>query len=400
MTKKSNNQERDPAESVADTYNRFPVKFIKGRGTRLWDESGKEYIDLVAGIAVCSLGHCNEAVTWAVQKQMETLVHVSNLYWTVPQIQVASLLTSHSFADKVFFCNSGAESVEAAIKICRRFGHATRGPDCYEVICLEGSFHGRTLATVSATGQPIYQKGFEPLPPGFIHVPPNNSMALKLAAGPRTAAVIMEPIQGEGGVRVLEDDFLMTARQVCDELGALLVFDEVQAGMGRTGTLFAYQQTPVIPDVMCLAKALGNGIPIGATLATREAMSYLSPGSHASTFGGNPIACAAAKVVMETMTADGFLEGVRRKGTLLRNELERLGEKHKGLILEVRGRGLMLAVEFTRPIPQLATQLLEEGFLVLLGQGVILRLVPPLIITEEEIKDFIQTLDRLLMEQD
>lgn len=379
--------------SVANTYSRFPVTLVRGKGCKVWDDKGKEYLDFAAGIAVCSLGHCHPAVTEAIARQAGTLVHVSNLYWTVPQLEVARLLTEKSFADRVFFCNSGAESIEGALKLARRYGHQNRGPDCYEVICLDGSFHGRTLATIAATGQPVFQKGFEPMPSGFIHVPLNNITALRLAAGPKTAAVLIEPIQGEGGVRPVSNEFLAAAREICDSMGALLMFDEVQVGMGRTGTLFAYEQTPVVPDIICLAKALGNGFPIGAMLAKEELMSHLPPGSHASTFGGNPVACAAAKVVIETLTSPGFLDRVKETGTYLKAGLESLADKHSEKILEVRGRGLIQAIEFRKPVPDLANKLMEDGFLVLLSQGKILRLVPPLIITKAEINAMIDAIE-------
>ena len=379
--------------SVANTYSRFPVTLVRGKGCKVWDDKGKEYLDFAAGIAVCSLGHCHPAVTEAIARQAGTLVHVSNLYWTMPQLEVARLLTKNSFADRVFFCNSGAEAIEGALKLARRHGHQNRGPDCYEVICLEGSFHGRTLATIAATGQPVFQQGFEPMPSGFTHVPPDSITALKLAAGPRTAAVLIEPIQGEGGVRPVSDEFLLAAREICDHLGALLMFDEVQVGMGRTGTLFAYEQTPVIPDVICLAKALGNGFPIGAMLAKEEVMSHLPPGSHASTFGGNPVACAAAKVVIETLTSPGFLDRVKETGTYLKTGLESLAGKYSEKILEVRGRGLIQAIEFRKPVPELANKLMDEGFLVLLSQEKILRLVPPLIVTKAEIDAMLNAIE-------
>lgn len=381
------------SSSVANTYNRFPVTLVRGEGCRVWDDKGKEYLDFAAGIAVCSLGHCHPIVTEAIARQAGTLVHVSNLYWTMPQLEVAHLLTENSFADRVFFCNSGVESVEGALKLARRHGHVNRGPDCYDVICLEGSFHGRTLATIAATGQPAFRQGFEPVPSGFTHVPLNSITALKLAAGPRTAAILIEPIQGEGGVRPVSDEFLLAAREICDRLGALLMFDEVQVGMGRTGTLFAYEQTPVVPDVICLAKALGNGFPIGAMLAKEDTMSHLPPGSHASTFGGNPVACAAAKVVIETLTSPGFLDRVKEIGTYLKTGLKSMAGKHPKTILEVRGRGLIQAIEFRKPVPELANKLMEEGFLVLLSQGKILRLVPPLIVTKEEIDTILDAIE-------
>lgn len=392
MTSSKDNKELTQESSVAKTYSRFPVTLVKGRGVKVWDDRGREYTDFAAGIAVCGLGHCHPGVTEAIARQAAELVHVSNLYWNRPQCDLARMLAEHSFADRVFFCNSGAESVEAAIKLARRFGHDTKGPDCFEIICLRDSFHGRTLATLTATGQRVFQRGFDPLPPGFTHVPPNDVDSLKLAVSPRTAAVLVEPIQGEGGVRLLSDEFLAAARKICDDAGALLIFDEVQVGMGRTGTLFAYEQTPVAPDVMCLAKALGNGVPIGAMLAKEEIMAHLTPGSHASTFGGNPLACAAALTVLETMTAPGFLEGVREKGRRLSRALEGLAADYPELIKEVRGRGLIQAIETREPYPDLVRRLMDRGFLALLSREKILRLVPPLIIENRHIDALIQTL--------
>jgi predicted acetylornithine/succinylornithine family transaminase len=370
--------------AIANTYNRFPITLVKGRGCRVWDDAGREYLDFAAGIAVSSLGHCHPRVVEAAKAQLETLIHVSNLYWTRPQMELALSLTRNSFADRVFFCNSGAESVEAAIKLARRRGHDLHGSDCYEVICLEGSFHGRTLATIAATGQPVYQRGFEPLPNGFLHVPPDNIEALRLAAGPRTAAILIEPIQGEAGVIPVADEFLKEARVLCDERQALLMFDEVQVGLGRTGTLFAYEQTGVTPDVLCLAKALGGGLPIGAMLAKEDVMAHLPPGSHASTFGGNPVSCAAAKAVLDVMTEAGFLEGVRKTGAYLMEGLKGLKDAYPDKIMEVRGRGLIQAVEFVRPVPDLALKLLEDGFLTILSHGRVLRLVPPLTVGTAE----------------
>ncbi len=380
---------------LADTYARFPITLVRGQGAKVWDDKGREYTDFAAGIAVCSLGHCHPEVTRAVTEQVAKLVHVSNLYWTRPQWELAELLVEYSFADRIFFCNSGAESVEAAIKLARRYGHDKKGPDCYDIICLQGSFHGRTLAALAATGQPVFQNRFDPLPPGFTHVPPNDTNTLRMAAGPRTAALLLEPIQGEGGVRPLSDEFLKAAREICDELGALLIFDEVQVGMGRTGTLFAYEQTPVEPDVMCLAKALGNGLPIGAMLAKEHVMAHLPPGSHASTFGGNPVACAAAKVVLETITSYGFLEDVKKKGDSLAKALRELAGRHSSVIKEVRGRGLIQAVELHDPWPDLGKALMEKGFLALLSRDKILRMVPPLVIDEKDIQALVQAMDEL-----
>lgn len=381
---------------IANTYRRFPITLVRGQGTRVWDENDREYLDFVAGIAVCSLGHCHPAIVNAAQKQLERLIHVSNLYWSEPQMQLASLLCEHSFADRVFFCNSGTEAVESAIKLARRRGHDLHGPDCYEIICIDGSFHGRTMASLSATGQPVYHRGFEPMMPGFKHVPINNNHALKRAITNRTCAILLEPIQGEGGVRIATDEFLKTARELCNDHDLLLIFDEVQVGMGRTGSLFAYEQTPVIPDVICLAKALGNGLPIGAMLATETAMSHLIPGSHASTFGGNPVSCAAAVEVVNHLLFDGFLDDVRKKGDYLQQGLKTIATKHPDKIKEVRGRGLIQAMEFHSPVPDLAMKLMERGILAILSHDIVLRLIPPLIITKEEIDIFLTTLQEIL----
>ncbi len=382
--------------AIAETYSRFPVVFVKGQGPYLWDENGEKYLDFASGIAVCSLGHCHPDVTRAIQEQAATLVHTSNLYWTEPQIELAQQIVANSFAERVFFCNSGAEAVEAALKLARRRGHDLKGPDCYEVICLEGSFHGRTLATITATGQPVYQRGFEPLVPGFVHVPPNNLEALRNAVTKRTCAILLEPIQGEGGVVVLDEEFLHEARRLCDQHDLLLMFDEVQVGMGRTGTLFAYEQTGVCPDVICLAKALGNGLPIGAMASTQEVMKHLPPGSHASTFGGNPVACAGAKVVMEILTSPGFLKGVKERSEYLKQGLDELASEFGEKIEEVRGRGFIQAVVLRDADPGLGMRLFEKRVLALLGHGRILRLLPPLIVDKKEIDGMLSVLREVL----
>lgn len=381
---------------VANTYARFPVTIVKGNGAVVEDHRGRSYLDFTSGIAVCSLGHCHPGVSAAVKEQADRLFHISNLYWTEPQLKVAAYLTENSCMDQVFFCNSGAESVEAAIKLARRFGHDTKGSDCFEIITLNGSFHGRTLAAITATGQPVYQRGFEPLPAGFTHVPPNDLQALRLAVTRRTCAMLMEPILGEGGVRPLEDDFLKEARRLCDENGLLLMFDEVQVGMGRTGSLFAYQQTPVEPDVICLAKGLGNGLPIGAMLARKHVMGHFTPGSHASTFGGNPVACAAAGAVLETLVDTDILEQVRAKGEYLMAGLERIASRFPELVLEVRGRGLIQAVEFKRPLEDLAAWLLENGVLAIVAGGLILRLLPPFVMERQDMDRFLELLEEYL----
>ncbi len=379
-------------DCIANTYARFPLTIQRGQGVFVWDEQGKKYVDFTSGIAVCSLGHCHPQILEAVKTQADRLFHISNLYWTEPQAQLARYLCENSFGEKVFFCNSGAEAVEAAIKLARKFGHENRGPDCYEIICLRGSFHGRTLAAITATGQPVYQRGFEPLVDGFTHVPPNNIHALELAAGERTAAILLEPILGEGGVIPLETAFLQAARDIADRIGALVIFDEIQTGIGRTGNLFAYQQAGVMPDVMCLAKALANGLPIGAMVAKDEVMAHLGPGTHASTFGGNPLCCAAAVKVMEILTETNILERVRQQGSYLKKRLKELWRSWPD-IREVRGRGLMLAVEFERPFPDLSRYLIEKGILAIVPQGRLLRLLPPFLIEKEHIDMLLTALD-------
>ncbi len=372
-------------EFLANTYSRFPVTFVRGEGSRLFDDQGREYLDFTSGIAVCNLGHCHPAVVEAVKQQADRLLHTSNLFWTEPQARLAQLICRHSFAERVFFCNSGAEAVEAAVKLARRRGHFHLD-GAYEVVTLQGSFHGRTLAALAATGQPVYQRGFEPLPPGFVHIRPNDGAALEMAVGRRTCAILLEPIMGEGGVIPLEPAFLELARELCHKNDLLLIFDEVQVGMGRTGTLWAYQQTGVVPDVICLAKGLGNGLPIGAMAARAETMEFLPPGSHASTFGGNPVACAAGIAVMEELTRPGMLQVVRERGDELRRGLEALAAAFPTLVKEVRGRGLIQALELRSAHPDLGRRLLEEGLLTVFGHGRIVRLLPPLTVTSQEVE--------------
>src|SRR2546422_5514574 len=289
---------------LMDTYARYPLALARGQGTRVFDVEGREYLDFLAGVAVNVLGHCHPKVTLALQQQALRLVHTSNLFYTEPQIKLARILVDHSFADKVFFCNSGAEANEAAIKLARRWAHAKDGAGRFEIVSMLNSFHGRTLATLTATGQEKVQKGFEPLPEGFRHVPFNDVDGLASAVSAKTAAVLVEPVQGEGGVRVAAPAFLKVCRDVTRERGALLIFDEVQTGIGRTGRLFAYEHFGIAPDIMTLAKGLGCGMPIGACLATDEVASVFTPGSHGSTLGGNPLACAAAVAVLEVILED------------------------------------------------------------------------------------------------
>jgi acetylornithine/N-succinyldiaminopimelate aminotransferase len=381
------------------TYSRFPAAMVKGSGCRLWDADGKEYLDFLAGIAVCSLGHCHPRVTEAICRQAGSLVHVSNLFHTPPQIELAELLTAHCFADRVFMANSGAEANEAAIKLARIHGGAGK----YEVISLSGSFHGRTLATVAATGQPRFHQGFEPLPQGFVHAEFGDPRMIETLITPGTCAILCEPLQGESGVRPLEPEYLRAIRQICDNHGLLLIFDEVQTGLGRTGTLFAHEQLGVTPDIMTLAKALGNGLPIGAMLTTEKIAASLTVGTHASTFGGNPVAAAAAVEVLKMMLADGFLESVREKSRYFVARLQDVAERYPHLATGVRGRGLLLGLVLTeKGIEQgldIVQRMFEEGALINFAGNRVLRFVPPLIVSTDEIDLLIQklclVLDRL-----
>lgn len=386
---------KEAGRYMMNTYNRFPVVFVKGRGTRLYDQEGREYLDFVAGIGVNNLGHCNHRVTVAIQKQVQRLMHVSNLYYNEPQVSLARLLVKHSFADQVFFCNSGAEANEAAIKLARKAGKARGGSDRYEIITMENSFHGRTLATLTATGQEKLKAGFEPLVPGFKSVPYNDITAVEKAIDHKTAAILVEPIQGESGVQVPRDDYLPGLRKLCDEHGLFLILDEVQTGMGRTGRLFAYEHSGIQPDMVTLAKGLGNGFPIGALLAKAQVAEAFSPGSHASTFGGNPVACAAAIAVMETFFGDDhLLENCQRMGEYLVRQLNKLAQKY-AFVRAVRGKGLLIGMELGLEGRQIASECLNEGVVVNCTAEKVLRFLPPLIITQEEIDRLISVLDRI-----
>jgi acetylornithine aminotransferase/acetylornithine/N-succinyldiaminopimelate aminotransferase len=360
-------------------YGRVPICLVRGDGVRVWDSDGREYLDFAAGIAVVGLGHCHPRVTGAIREAAATLIHVSNLYHTAPQIHLAKLLCDHSFADRVFFCNSGAEANEAALKLARKYAKERYASDRYEVIATRNSFHGRTLATVSATGQEKYQHGFEPLMPGFKHVPYNDLRAMERAIDSRTAAILVEPIQGEGGVNVPDDDYLPGLRKLCDESGALLILDEVQTGMGRTGKLWAYEHAGVEPDVMTLAKALANGVPMGAMLTREEPARALGPGTHASTFGGTPFVASVALATLTTMLDEKIPERAARTGRLLMDGLRTLGGTVPA-IRAVRGRGLLIGVELDRPAGPVVDACRDAGLLALTAGERVLRLTPPLIV--------------------
>ena len=389
---------RDSARYLANTYARFPVVLVRGRGDRLWDSDGKEYLDFAAGMAVDVLGHCHPKVVEAIKTQAETLLHVSNLYHIEPQIRLAQALCEHSFADKVFFCNSGAEANEAAIKLARRYAKVRWGPDRYEIVCMRDSFHGRTMATLTATGQEKHQRGFEPLLPGFKHIPFNDLRAAEQAIDSRTCAVLVEPIQGEGGVRVPDDDYLPTLRQLCSDRDVLLMLDEVQTGMGRTGRLFAYEHWGIEPDVMTLAKALGGGLPIGAMLAKEEVASAFVPGSHASTFGGSPFITAAALAALTAIVEERLPQRAAKIGAYFLGRLRELVQRYP-YAKEARGKGLILALELAVPAKPIVDRCLQLGLLILTAGDQILRFVPPLIIGETEVDEALSILDQALAEQ-
>jgi len=376
-------------------YSRAPICLVRGDGTRVWDSDGKEYLDFGAGIAVVSLGHCHPRVTGAIREAAATLLHVSNLYHTAPQIHLAKLLCEHSFADRVFFGNSGAEANEAALKLARKHARERHASDRYEIIATHNAFHGRTLATVTATGQEKYQHGFEPLVPGFKHVPYNDLRAMERAIDNRTAAILVEPIQGEGGVHVPDDDYLPGLRKLCDESGALLILDEIQTGVGRTGRLWAYEHAGIEPDIMTLAKALANGVPIGAMLAREEVARSLGPGTHGSTFGGTPFVTSVALATMQTIIEEKMPERAARLGRFLMDGLRRLAAGPAG-IKEVRGRGLLIGVELDRPVASIVDACRDAGLLVLSAGERVLRLAPPLIVEQRDCDEALRIIGRAL----
>ncbi len=380
---------------VFNTYGRTPIMLVDGEGSRVRDSAGRQYLDFIAGLAACSLGHGHPGLALAISEQAKRLIHVSNLFYIESQINLARLLVENSFADKVFFCNSGAEANEGAIKLARKYFHDRGEHERYHIITMENSFHGRTLATLAATGQTKYRNGFEPHMPGFLHVPFGDMKALERVVSGATAAVLLEPIQGEGGVRMPPGNFLREIRALCDNWGCLLILDEIQTGMGRTGKLFAYEHFEMKPDIMTLAKGIAGGVPMGALLAIEEVASALVPGTHATTFGGNPLASAAGLTVMQEIISKGFLERVESLGNRLRLRLEELAARHE-VIREVRGLGLMQAIDLRRPGAGLAAAMREAGVLVNCTSETVLRFLPPLIVTSEEIDEMVGILDSVL----
>lgn len=387
----------ESSQYLMNTYNRFPIVLRKGRGMKVWSSDGKEYLDFVGGIAVNCLGHCHPKVVVAIQKQAQRLIHVSNYYHIEPQIKLAKLLVENSFADKAFFCNSGAEANEAAIKLARRYFREQVGVNKFEIITALNSFHGRTIATISATGQAKFKAGFEPLVPGFKHVDFDDIDAVDRAITKETCAVLMEPIQGEGGVKIPDPDYLRDLREICDRHGILLILDEVQTGMGRTGKLFAYEHFGINPDIVTLAKGLGGGVPIGAMIATDKIASGFQPGTHASTFGGNPLVCAAAVVTLEVLIEDGFiLDQCRRMGKYFKKRLEEMKKEFPSVIADVRGMGLLIGMELTRDGAPIVKTCMDRGVLINCTAGNILRFMPPLIVTEREIDHLIDVLEQTM----
>lgn len=382
---------------LMNTYSRYPIMLVKGKGIRVWDSEGKVYLDFVAGIAVNSLGHSHPALVEAIKKQAETLIHCSNLYWNERQIELAKLISENSFGGKVFFANSGAEANEGAIKLARKYASVRYEGKRYKIITAKNSFHGRTFGALTATGQEKYHKGFGPLLSGFKYVPLNDIKALNEAIDDEVCAIMLEVIQGEGGIHEATLEYVKEVRKICDQNDFLFIVDEVQTGIGRTGKLFGYEHYGVIPDVITLAKGLGGGFPIGAIVA-KEDKALFKPGDHASTFGGNPLACAAGIAVLNEVTKDGFLESVDKKGKYFKKGLETLQKKHR-IIKEVRGKGLMLGCELDlEDASVIVLKALERGLLINSVSHNVLRFVPPLIVTEGEIDKALEILDEVFSE--
>lgn len=376
------------------TFARIDLAFERGEGVWLIATNGERYLDFASGVAVNALGYGHPHLIAALTEQTQKLWHVSNLYEIPEAERVAQRLCAASFADVVFFCNSGAEAAEGAIKTARKYQSVSGHPERYRIITFEGAFHGRTLATLAAGGQKKYLEGFGPVVEGFDQVPFADLGAVKKAIGNETAAIMIEPLMGEGGLRTFEPSFLRALREICDQNGLLLIFDEVQTGMGRTGELFAYQRAGVAPDVMTLAKALGGGVPIGAVLATRDAAKGMTPGTHGSTFGGNPLAMIAANATLDVMLAPGFLDHVKKIGILFKQRLAEIKDRYPELIAEVRGEGLLVGLRAIIPAGELINAIRAEKMLTLTAGDNVVRLVPPLIISEHEMAEGIARLDR------
>ena len=376
------------------TYARADLAFERGEGAWLITAAGDRYLDFTSGVAVNALGHAHPALIAALTEQAHKVWHVSNLYRIPGAERLADRLCAASFADFVFFCNSGTEALEGAIKMARKYQSVSGKPERFRIVTFEGAFHGRTLASLAATGNKKYLDGFGPPVEGFDQVPYGDIEAVKKAIGPETGAILVEPVMGEGGVRVVSHAFLRALRELCDKNGLLLIFDEVQTGIGRTGELFAYQISGVEPDIMTLAKALGGGFPVGAVLATAEAAKGMTPGTHGSTFGGNPLAMAAANAVLDVVTSKGFLERVRQSGLLMKQRLAELKDRHSSVIAEVRGEGLLIGLRMVPPVSEMVDELRNEEMIAVAAGDNVVRLLPPLIVGENEIAEAIARIDR------
>lgn len=387
----------DTSTYLMQTYRRLPVAPMKGRGSKLWGHDGKEYMDFVQGVATNVLGHCHPRVVIAIQKQAQRLMHVSNHFHIEPQAKAAKLLVEHSFADRAFFCNTGTEAIEGAIKLARKYAKKHLGEGKFEIIATENSFHGRTMGALSATGQPKFWKGFEPMLPGFKHVPFNDVEALRASITDATCAILLEPIQGESGVRIPSESYLNTVRTICDDYGILLILDEIQTGMGRTGKLFAYEHSGITPDIMTLAKGLGGGMPIGAILATESVAGGFEYGDHGSTFGGNPLACAAAIATIEVILEAGLiLDNCRRMGELFVRRLKEIKDRRPALVSDVRGMGLLVGIELTKECGPVVLECIDKGLLINCAGGNTLRFMPPLTVEQSEVEWAMDVLDDVL----
>ena len=389
---------RQEKEYIMQTYNRLPVCLVKGKGFKVWDINGKEYIDMVAGLAVANVGHSNYKVVCAIRNQAKKLIHVSNLYYTIPQIKLAKQLTEISFKGKCFFANSGAEANEAAIKLARKYSKVKFGQGRFNIITMEGSFHGRTLATVTATASEKFHKDFDPLMPGFIYVPFNDIEAVKKAINESVCAVMVEPIQGEGGINIPRDDYMAGLRKLCDENKLLLILDEVQTGFGRTGKMFAYQHSNIEPDIMSLAKALGGGLAIGAVIAKDNVAEVFSHGTHASTFGGNPVIASAGLATIEVIREEKLIANAVNMGEYLIKKLLELKNKYD-FITDVRGKGLMIGMELNFPGQKIVEGCLKKGLLINCTVERVLRFLPPLSITKKYIDKAIKILEEVFNEK-
>jgi acetylornithine/N-succinyldiaminopimelate aminotransferase len=380
--------------SVLPTYNRAAVAFVRGEGCHVYTESGEAYLDFGAGVAVTSCGHSHPALVSALTQQAQKIWHTSNLFQMPGQERLSQRLCELTFADTVFFCNSGAEALECSIKMARKFHHSEGHAERIDIVTFEGAFHGRTIATIAAGGQAKYLEGFGPKAPGFVQLPFGDHKALEEAIGPTTAAILIEPVQGEGGIRPVPQQCLKGLRELCDTHGILMIFDEVQSGMGRTGKLFAHEWAGIAPDIMAIAKGLGGGFPIGACLGTDRAAKGMTAGTHGSTFGGNPLATAVGAAVVDVITADGFLDNVQQQAIYLKQRLAQLKDEHPKVIEDIRGEGLMMGIKCKIPNTSFQAAALKQKLLVIGAGDNVVRLLPPLVITRKDVDEAVDKLDR------